>query len=162
MNQRQTLKALIASGAAAAVIAGAMIDPAEGLVHIPYRDPAGIVTVCRGHTGPDIIWDKYYTYSECAVLKAKDVAKAEAEVDRYVKVPLTPYQKAALIDFAFNKGPGNLRTSTLLRKTNARDYNGACLEYRKWVKARVHGILTILRGLVTRAQTDEWVCLGGK
>jgi GH24 family phage-related lysozyme (muramidase) len=40
--------------AAAAALASAIAIPAEGVKLLPYYDPGGILTVCRGHTGPDV------------------------------------------------------------------------------------------------------------
>lgn len=152
--KRNILKAA-AAGASAAVLAGILITHHEGRVYVPYRDPGrGTLTVCDGHTGADIIPDKRYSDSECDALLAKDSADAEAAVDRLVKAPISRFHKAALIDFAFNKGPGNLATSTLLRLTNAGRADEACQEYRKWIK----GGGRVLPGLVNRADADEWVC----
>ena len=38
--------------AIAAILATAIAVPAEGLRQWAYYDPPGILTVCRGHTGP--------------------------------------------------------------------------------------------------------------
>jgi lysozyme len=155
----ETLKRRIfqaaAAGASATVLAGILITHHEGRVYVPYRDPGrGTLTVCDGHTGPDIISNKRYTDAECDALLAKDSADAEAAVDRLVKVPISRFHKAALIDFAFNKGSGNLATSTLLRLTNEGKPDEACGEYHRWVKAGGR----VLPGLVNRAEADAWVC----
>ena len=116
-----------AAGASAAALAGILIQTQEGRVYVPYHDPGnGTLTVCDGHTGPDIIPGHRYTDAECNAFLAKDEATAERAVDRLLKVPVSRFQKAALIDFAYNKGAGNLTKSTLLRKTNAGDEAGAC------------------------------------
>jgi lysozyme len=56
----------------------------------------------------------------------------------------SPERLAALIDFAFNLGAGNLRASTLRRKINAEDWPAAAVELRKWVR----GGGKVLKGLV--------------
>ncbi len=56
-------------------------------------------------------------------------------VERYALVPLTQWQFDALCSFAYNVGAQNLRTSTLLRKLNARDYAGAAAQFDRWVMA---------------------------
>ena len=150
---------LLASASGAAAIAAVLIQWHEGIRYVPYADPGnGTLTVCYGHTGPDIIPGKRYTLAECQALLAKDQAKAEAAVDRLVTVPIDKYQKAALIDFAYNKGSGNLATSTLLRLTNAGQEATACQQYHRWVK----GGGRVLPGLVNRADADAWVCEGAK
>lgn len=152
-------KILATLGGGALAVAAVLVTWHEGISYVPYADPGnGTLTVCYGHTGPDIIKYKRYTPEECKALLNKDLAIAEAAVDRQVKVPLTEAEKAALIDYTFNLGEGNLRTSTLLRKLNAKDYTGACGEYHKWVKAGGR----VLPGLVNRREADTWVCEGAK
>jgi lysozyme len=147
-----------AAAGGALAIALVLAQHHEGRVYVPYRDPGnGTLTVCDGHTGPDIIADKQYSDAECDVLLNRDMAAADAAVARLVKVPVNAWQRAALIDFAYNKGAGNLASSTLLRKTNAGDEAGACREYLRWVKAGGR----VLPGLQNRADADKWVCEQG-
>jgi lysozyme len=150
---KRALQAVAGAGGALA-IAGSLIFHFEGREYVPYQDPVGIWTVCEGHTGPDVIPGKRYSNAECDALKAADVAEADAAVRRLVKVPLTDWQRAALIDFTFNLGAENLAKSTLLKKLNAGDYAGACSEYRRWVYAGGQR----LRGLEKRREAEEWVC----
>lgn len=62
----------------------------------------------------------------------------------------TPYRLAALIDFAYNCGVGNLRNSTLRRKVNAGKWEEVPAEFRKWVK----GGGKVLSGLVRRREAE--------
>lgn len=89
-----------------------------------------------------------------AVLLA-DLRKADASVGRLVKVPLTARQRAALIDFAFNVGAGNLQASTLLRMLNRGDYPGAADQLPRWNKSR--GV--VLAGLTRRRLAERRVFL---
>lgn len=52
-----------------------------------------------------------------------------------VKVPLTDQQYSALTSFAYNVGPGNFKNSTLLKKLNAGDFEGAATEFDRWIYA---------------------------
>ena len=61
--------------------------------------------------------------------------KAFSSVTRLVKIALHPEQVAALIDFAFNLGAGNLQISTLLRLVNRGELLLASEEFIKWNKA---------------------------
>ena len=72
--------------------------------------------------------------------------KAFASVKRLVKIPLSAEKFAALIDFAFNLGGGNLQASTLLRMINRGDIIDAAEEFKKWNKAG--GV--VYRGLTRR------------
>ncbi len=149
----------LAAAGGAAAMAAVLIQWHEGVRYVPYADPGdGRLTVCYGHTGPDIVAGKRYSPGECQALLRTDQAKAEAAVNRLVKVPVSEYERAALIDFAYNKGPGNLSTSTLLRLVNAGEHAAACDQYHRWVRAGGR----VLPGLVNRADADAWVCGGAK
>lgn len=67
----------------------------ENIAYEPYYDVAGVLTVCVGHTGPDIVW-KHYTHNECMDLLDSDLKPVYAAINRLVKVPLTDYQRTAL------------------------------------------------------------------
>lgn len=153
---RGRLAAAIAAGSAT-LIASTLVGWFEGTVYTPYYDPGGVLTVCRGHTGPDIVPGKTYTEEECAELERRDIAIAEAGVDRQVRVPLSPAMRGALIDFVFNVGESQFARSTLLRKLNAGDYAGACLEYERWRYQNGK----VLRGLILRREAEMWTCMQG-
>lgn len=59
----------------------------EGIEYTPYRDIAGILTVCVGHTGADIQM-RTYTHDECMALLDSDLKPVRAAIKRLVKVPL--------------------------------------------------------------------------
>lgn len=151
---KKRLLTLIASGASAIAIAAALVRPSEGLRHYAYQDVGGVWTVCYGHTGPDVVLHRYYSDGECETLLNRDLATADAAVQRYVKVPMTRPQHAALIDFTLNMGAGNLATSTLLRKFNAGQTDAACQQYRRWVYAAGKK----LKGLENRREAEKWLC----
>lgn len=56
----------------------------------------------------------------------------------------------AIVDFAYNLGVGRLQTSTLRRKLNAMDWDGAKTELRRWNR----GGGKVLRGLVLRREAE--------
>jgi GH24 family phage-related lysozyme (muramidase) len=68
-------------------------------------------------------------------------------------VELTQGMFDALVSFGFNVGTSNggLKTSTLLKKLNSKDYGGAAREFDRWV----HGAGRVLPGLVTRRNKEE-------
>ncbi|EAA0680660.1 hypothetical protein DKP45_16275 [Salmonella enterica subsp. diarizonae] len=83
------VKRLIAGGAGAIAIAAALLgghDGLEGRRYEPYRDVVGVLSVCDGHTGKDIVPGKYYTDAECDALLNKDLALVAARVDPLIKV----------------------------------------------------------------------------
>ncbi|RJK63735.1 lysozyme [Serratia marcescens] len=142
-----------ATGGAIA-IAAVLIPSLEGVEYKPYRDVVGVLTVCYGHTGPDIIPDKTYTEAECKAMLDKDLQPFARSVERSVKVPASEYQKAALISFSYNFGVKAFESSTLLKKLNAGDSRGACDEMRRWNKAGGK----VWKGLINRREVEREIC----
>jgi lysozyme len=133
-----------------------LIAPHESKVNSGYLDPVGIATSCWGHTGNDVILDKYYTNQECIKQLTGDVQQADKEMKSVIKVPLTFYQEAALISFTYNVGVTNLRNSTLAKDFNAGKYTEGCNQLSRWVYANGKK----LQGLVIRREQERQVCLG--
>jgi lysozyme len=128
----------------------ALIKAFEGLKLNAYRCAAGVWTIGYGHTLGVNPGDTL-TEQAADLFLRQDAAVAEASVNRYVNVPLTQNQFNALVSFVFNLGSGNFRNSTLLKKLNAGDYQGAGEELLRWVRA---GDST-LPGLVRRRAVEK-------
>lgn len=152
------LAALLAGGISlSAAISGVFLTaPSEGLHNETYLDPVGIATTCLGHTGPDVKMGQVRTHAECLNLFAKDLDQAEEDVDATIHVPLNTYQKAALIDFAFNMGRPKLQSSTMAKLFNSGKYTEGCRQLIAWVYAGKKK----LPGLEIRRQKDMDFCLG--
>ena len=56
----------------------------------------------------------------------------------------------AMVSFAYNVGPANLRSSTLLRKHKAGDFAGAANEFKRWNRAAGR----VMRGLIRRRAAE--------
>ena len=84
--------------------------------------------------------------AQAQALFERDTAWVEAAIAKYVKVPLTQNQYDAVASLVFNIGETNFKTSTLVRKLNAKDYEGAALEFPRWNKQKGK----VLNGLVRR------------
>lgn len=109
-----------------------LIKQFEGLRLESYLCPAGVPTVGWGHTKNVKLGTKI-TREQAERYLADDYLEAESQVANCVKVPLRVNQLDALTSFVFNLGIGNLRSSTLLKKLNKGDYEGAAAEFDKWV-----------------------------
>lgn len=128
----------------------------EGLYLTPYLCPAGIPTIGYGAT--------YYMDGTRVTLNDPAITKQYAETlllwmvrTKYLPVVRklcptldTPYQLAAIIDFTFNLGSGQLKVSNLRRVIAARNWSQVPYELRKWVK----GGGKVLRGLQLRREAD--------
>ncbi|QHJ82297.1 MAG: hypothetical protein [Caudoviricetes sp.] len=153
---RNKVAAAIASGASAVAIAVVMLSGMYGLentIYIPYKDSVGVITVCTGHTGPDIIWGKRYTQAECDALLKKDMAWATKAVDSSVKVPIPNSMRAALYTFTINVGATGFRKSQVLARVNAGDRVGACNALMNWTRAGNNPT-----ALKSRREVEKEVC----
>lgn len=147
---------------AAALLATAIAVPAEGLRQFAYYDPPGILTVCYGHTGPDVEKGRQYSLPECRALLTKDMAEAIEAVDRCVP-GLPENVLAAFGDAAFNLGPAiacDPRQSTAARFLKAGQFLEACRQLPRWNKAKVAGVLVELPGLTKRRAAEQALCEG--
>jgi len=153
---------LIVGGVSSAIaLSGALlVAPSEGLVLGTYKDPVGIVTSCFGHTGPELKMGQKFTEAQCVKQLGDDLVKHDKQLESVVKVPYkSDYQHAALLSFTYNVGIGNVKSSTMLRKLNAYDYDGACYELTKWVYATQDGVKVKLKGLFTRRTAEYKWCM---
>lgn len=135
--------------------------PATAELYEPYYDPVGFPTIGYGHLLSREPWSPLDRWSaitdeEAETLLDRDMARAGRAVLRLIEVPLTDGQFAALTDFTFNVGAGNLELSTLRRVINRADYPEAPNQFRRWIFAR--GVK--LPGLVRRREDEIGLWLG--
>ncbi|MDM0041891.1 lysozyme [Variovorax sp. J22R193] len=101
-------------------------------------------TIGWGATGPNIGPGVVWSQAQADTRLFMDIAEREAAVDAAVNVPLTQGQFDAMVSIVFNVGAGSKyrdgiirlkdgRPSTLLRKLNADDYQGASEAFDSWV-----------------------------
>lgn len=111
-----------------------LIKHFEGLRLQAYQCPAKVWTIGYGHTA-EVNSDDVITEEAADHFLRQDVEDSERAVNLNVHVPLTQNQFDALVSFVFNLGGGNFRASTLLKKLNARDYDGTAKELLRWDNA---------------------------
>lgn len=126
-----------------------LIKHYEGFSAQAYKCPANIWTIGYGHTA-GVTEGQTITAEQGEQLLKKDLAHAERSVNSLVKVTLNQSQFDALVSFVFNLGSGNFQSSTLLKKLNQQDFDGAALEFKKWVKSNG----SVLPGLVKRRNSE--------
>ena len=134
-----------------------LIKEFEGLSLKPYLDVVNIPTIGWGNTYyPD---GKKVTMNDKPIdeLKANEILEYIANKDfasfvsKVVKVSLNQNQFDALVSFAYNVGNGSLQNSTLLKKLNSGDYQGASNEFLRWNKAGGK----VLNGLTKRREKER-------
>lgn len=101
----------------------------------PYRDSGGVWTNGWGnthHVDPNIT----ITQEQADRDLLANVQDTVDCVNDNVNVALTQDQFDALVDFTFNVGCGAFKSSTLLRKLNAGDFQGADDQFAVWNKIK--------------------------
>lgn len=154
-------KVAVGAGAGATLMAVVMstvvpqIETFEGVRSTAYRDVGGVLTVCAGHTGPDVVVGKVYNPSECAALTQKDAVKAASGV---LKVSphliYHPLILAAAISFSYNVGTGRYETSSVASDFNAGNFSLGCSALLKY--NLVNGVVN--QGLINRRAQEYTIC----
>jgi lysozyme len=142
-------------------LAAALCRQFEGYKAKPYLCPANVATIGYGST--------YYADGRKVTLEdapmdeptARALLMFELEhtylpgVLRNCPILATDVRKCnAIVDFCYNLGTGRLQTSTLKRKINAQDWEGAQEQLKLWNK----GGGKVLAGL-TKRRTAECALL---
>lgn len=133
-----------------------LIKSFEGLELKPYKCPADVPTIGYGTTVyPDgkkvSLKDSPISEERAEELLLHDIKKYGKAVEDAVKVELNDNQYGALVSFTYNVGIGALNNSTLLRKLNSGDYEGAAEQFERWIYAGGK----VLNGLVKRRQAER-------
>jgi lysozyme len=132
----------------------------ERIILTPYLCPAGVPTIGCGAT--------YYENGHSVSLNDPPITRERAEqllllMVQTVYLPAviklcpsinTPDRLAAIIDFTFNLGSGNLRISTLRKRINGERWEDVPRELMKWNKAGGR----VLRGLTLRRAAEVALC----
>lgn len=129
----------------------------EGFRAKPYLCPAGIPTIGYGST--------YYSDGRKVQLTDAPIEEPAARALLMVELQHTympgvlrlcpglatdSAKLNAIVDFVYNLGVGRLQTSTLRRKINAQDWEGAKEQLMLWTR----GGGKVLPGLVKRRQAE--------
>lgn len=133
-----------------------LIKRFEGFKSAPYLCPAGKATIGFGSCAyadgrPVSLDDAPITQAQAQQLLADTLSKYEQAVSKAVKVPIGQHMFDALVSFAYNAGAANMASSTLVRKLNAGDINGAANEFDRWV----YGGGVRLKGLTARRAAEK-------
>lgn len=156
-DEKPSRKPLVAVvGAACCAILYAALPREEGVKDEPYKDVTGLLTVCAGHVGPDVIAGKFYSQAECQELLDRDLVTAAEGV-----LACTPalhghtYQLAAVIDFSYNVGVQKYCNSTMAKLFQAGKIPEACAELNKWIYAGGK----VMKGIENRRQAEYKICM---
>jgi len=149
-KQRAAAASLIAS---ASVLVGIAVH--EGYSSTSYKDTAGVATIGFGQADGTKAGDKTNPVRALQVLEDSLDSHAAGMV-QCIHVPISQGEYNAYLDFTYNVGVSAFCHSTLNKKLNSGDYDGACKELLKWTQAGGK----VLPGLVKRRQEEYAQCSG--
>lgn len=155
-------KAKIAGTAGGIAAAVTLILPAiqqwEGNKPRPYRDVVGVLTVCSGHTGSDIVVNKAYTDKECKVILDKDITKfTQGVLAISPELESRPYILASTISFSYNVGLTTYRNSSVAKNFKAGQWKAGCDRMLAYTYAGGKYI----PGLANRRKAEHEICMKG-
>ena len=155
----KTRKSIIALAISLAGMGGIAIH--EGFRDTAYIPVKGDVpTIGYGNTtyadGTKVKIGDKITRKEADDLLGNKINTFERSIKFCVKVPLTQYEYDSYVSLSYNIGSKAFCSSTLVRKLNTYDYEGACREILKWDKFKGN----TLPGLSKRRQQEYKQCLG--
>jgi lysozyme len=150
-SPRTAVAGLVVS--AATLVGIALHESYKGEAYLPTKDD--VPTIGFGTTEGVKMGDKI-TPERALVRLLADADKHAQAVKRCAHVPMYQHEFDAYTSFVYNVGEGAFCNSTLVKKLNAFDYEGACKELLRW--DRQNG--KVLRGLTIRRQAEYKQCSG--
>lgn len=141
----------------------------EGRKYKPYRDSAGVLTVCAGITGPAVVAGRTYTPAECTRLETDYVNAMLQHMGRCVRGEYQFHEVKAWGHFAYNVGNSAFCSSTAARRLNAGERAAACDEIWKWRFVTIDGAKrdcalpqwrSKCGGIIDRRQWEMATCKG--
>jgi len=131
-----------------------LIKKFEGWSATVYQDQAGHDTIGYGHLIKPGEHFTYLTKPEGEILLRKDLQIYEKAVNASVKVKLTQSMYNSIVSLVYNIGVSAFKNSTLLKKLNSGDYEGAKNEFQRWNKITVNGEKIASAGLTQRRHIE--------
>ena len=136
----------------------ALIKHYEDFRSEPYVCAGGKFTIGWGHTKGVTKDTQPITILQGNLLLGIDLEEFEDAVNSLVKVPLLQCEFDAIVSLTYNIGAGALSKSTLLRKLNSGDKQGAAMQFPRWNKAGGKE----LAGLTRRRNAEFALFVGNK
>jgi lysozyme len=145
---RKPAAAIVAS---AAVLVSVAVH--EGYKSTAYQDVVGVYTV--GYGQADGVKKGDVTDPVRALVKLEASLDEHAQgMVKCIHVPISQGEYDAYLDFTYNVGASAFCYSTLNKKLNSMDYDGACKELLKWDTAGGK----VVPGLLKRRQQEYEQC----
>jgi lysozyme len=112
----------------------------EGVRLKAYKDSVGVWTIGIGHTsaaGPPAVTSRLaITAAECDEVFARDIVKYEQAVEKALKVEVTQQEFDALVSLCYNIGPVGFARSSVVKRLNVGNREGAAEAFMMWNKPK--------------------------
>lgn len=155
------LVALVGSVAAAGLLS--VVPKFEGVMLVAKPDPVGVITACMGET-KGIRLGQRFTLDECKAKLSPRLAEFAEQVDRCTPLTrMTPAQRVAVVDFAYNEGSGTYCRSTVAANFRAGNIAAACRSFNESATGKPQYVTAdgkTFPGLVKRRSTERAWCEG--
>ena len=126
---------------------------------VAYDDGVGVWTIGFGTikypNGVRVKKGDTCTLDQAKEYMRHDLIEFEHTVNSSVKVPLNQNQFDALVSLAYNIGSNAFKSSTLVKKLNTGDYQGAADQFNVWINAGGKR----MQGLVNRRDREKLLFL---
>ncbi len=135
----------------------------EGCRAKAYQCSADVWTIGLGHTS-GIKQGDIANNEQIANYFVKDVSSAEKVVKNHITQTPTQNEYDMMVSFVFHLGAGNFAKSTLLKKFNQGDNQGACGQYPRWVYVNGKDCRIAANncdGIPKRRNKEMNICLNG-
>lgn len=131
----------------------------EGLRLQAYQGLSGKWLIGYGHSG-NVRPGMSISKTRAEELLREDIKVVGDYVKSVVKVPLNAAEFSAMVGLAFNIGTTSFGKSTVLRKLNEGDREGAANGFLLWTKTRKNGELVVIPQLTQRRFEERALFLG--
>lgn len=128
----------------------ALIKKFEGCELTAYQDAVDVWTIGYGHT-KKVCKGDCITQEDADKMLEEELTEYEGYVNDMVTVDLQQNEFDSLVAWTYNLGPSNLKSSTMLKEINAKNFARVPSEMRRWNKA---GGKT-LDGLIRRREAES-------
>jgi lysozyme len=126
-----------------------LIKKFEGCELEAYKCAAGVWTIGYGST-KGVKEKDTITQEQADGLLLHEMEEYEGYIKDAVTVDLKQNQFDALVSWVFNLGPANLKSSTMLKVLNNKEYDDVPAQIKRWNKAGGK----VLQGLIRRREAE--------
>jgi GH24 family phage-related lysozyme (muramidase) len=120
------------------------------------RPTIGFGSTFREDGSPVRLGDGPITPPQAVKRSLAHIERDETRLRQCVTAPVSQVEYDLLVDHAYQYGSAKTCTSTIVRRTNAGDYRGACQAYLMWRRAGGYDCSTLIDGKPNKRCWGVW------